>query len=259
MSFLAALKFLTIIRIPTRREASFQELGNSIVFFPVVGIIIGITLTVLNWLLGMVIPTAVVNALLIVWMVIISGGLHLDGLADTCDGIGGQKPVEARLEVMRDSRVGGFGVIGIALLLLVKFVSLNSIPQYALMFTLILMPVISRWLMVYSVFAYPYARPSGLGTVFKKEATWWKFAVATIITLAVVLGLTAWQGIAYSSLGGLVVMGVTWVIIVAVAAYFKRKFAGLTGDTYGAINEIAEVLVLILVTLMTSNRWLGMA
>ncbi len=259
MSFIAALKFLTIIRLPLRREASPQELGRSIIYFPIIGIIIGITLAVLNWLLGMVLPSSVVNALLIAWMVVISGGLHLDGFADTCDGIGGQKPVEARLQVMRDSRVGGFGVIGIALLLLVKYVSLNSIPPSSFMVTLIFMPVISRWLMVYAVFAYPYARPSGLGTVFKKEVNPLKFAIATLITLVVAMGLTAWLKNAYSSLAGLAIMGGTWVIIVAIAAYFKRKFAGLTGDTYGAINEMAEVLVLILVSLLANNQWLGLA
>ncbi len=259
MSFLAALKFLTIIRLPLRREPDPEELGRSLVYFPVVGVIIGLTLAGLNLLLGLGLPSPVVNVLLVVWMAVISGGLHLDGFADTCDGIGGQKPVEARLQVMRDSRVGGFGVIGVALLLLVKYVSLNSVPGTMQTVTLIIMPTVSRWTMVYAVFAYPYARPSGLGTVFKREANWQKFTIATIIALAVAMGLTGWAKNAYSYLGGLTIMGGTWVIIVAVAAYLKRKFAGLTGDNYGAMNEVAEVIVLILVSLLAHNQWLGLA
>ena len=259
MSFLAALKFLTIIPLPWRREASPEELGRSLVYFPVVGIIIGLILAGLSWLLGLILPPAVVNVLLIVCLAVISGALHLDGFVDTCDGIAGHKTVEARWQVMRDSRAGGFGIAGVCLLLLVKYISLNSVPESLLMLTLILMPVVSRWAMVYALFAYPYARPSGLGKVFKQEANWQRFSLATIITLAVAMVLTLLPNIAYSYLAGLAIMGGSWIIVMIVATYLKRKFAGLTGDTYGAINEVAEVSVLILVCLLAHNQWLGLA
>jgi len=259
LKFLAALRFLTIIPSPWRREASPEELGRSLVYFPVVGIIIGLILAGLSWLLGLILPLAVVNVLLIVCLAVISGALHLDGFVDTCDGIAGHKTIETRWQVMRDSRAGGFGIAGVCLLLLVKYISLNNVPEPLLMATLVLMPVISRWAMVYALFAYPYARPSGLGKVFKQEANWQRFVIATIITLAVVMGLTHWPNITYSYLAGLVIMGGTWVIVTAVAVYLKHKFAGLTGDTYGAINEVAEVCVLILVCLLAHNQWLGLA
>jgi len=259
LRFLAALKFLTTIPLPWWREASPVELGRSLVYFPVVGIIIGLILAALNWLLGLILPSAVVNVLLIASLAVISGALHLDGFADTCDGIAGHKTVEARWQVMRDSRVGGFGIAGVCLLLLIKYVSLNSVPESLLMVTLILMPVISRWAMVYALFAYSYARPSGLGKAFKQEANWQRFSLATIITLAVAMGLTRLANPAYSYLAGLVIMGGTWVIIMIMSAYLKRKFAGLTGDTYGAISEVAEVSVLILVGLLAHNQWLGLA
>ena len=258
LRFLAALKFLTIMPLPLRREATPEELGRSLVYFPVVGIIIGLVLAGLGWGLGLILPPAVVKVLLIVCLVVISGALHLDGLADTCDGIAGHKTVEARWQVMHDSRVGGFGIVGVCLLLLVKYILLNNVPQSFLMVALVLMPVISRWAMVYALVAYPYARQSGLGKVFKQGANWRGFGIATLITLTVVMGLTGLVNNAYSYLAGLAIMGGTWVIIAATAAYFKRKFAGLTGDTYGAINEIAEVCVLILVCLLASNQWLGL-
>lgn len=242
MRFLYALQFLTITPIPWRREVSPEELGRSAGYFPVVGLIIGLILVGLNWLFGLILPAAVVSALLIVSLVVITGVLHLDGFADTCDGIAGHKATEDRWRVMHDSRVGGFSIVGIVLLLLVKYVSLNSIPLPLMMTTLVLMPVISRWATVYAIFAYPYAKPSGLGKAFKQGTSWPRFTMATLIALAVAIGL--------AQLIGLAIMFLIWVMTVVMAAYLKSKFSGLTGDTYGAINEVAEVGVLILVTLL---------
>ncbi|MBI3040442.1 MAG: adenosylcobinamide-GDP ribazoletransferase [Chloroflexi bacterium] len=255
MTFLAALSFLTIIPVPHRQAITPEAVGRSIIYFPVVGAIIGLILVGLNWLLGFVLPAAVVNGLLLVALVVLSGALHLDGLADTCDGIAGHKTVEARWQVMRDSRVGAFGVIGVFLLLLVKYVSLGSLPADLLMVTLVLMPVVGRWAMVYAVFAYPYARADGLGKVFKQAASGQVFVIATVITLALAIGLARLANVAYFYLAGLAIMVGVWVIVIAMAAYLKRKFAGLTGDTYGAINEVAEVAVLILVSLLAYNGW----
>ncbi len=251
MKFLAALSFLTVIPLPRRREVSPEQVGRSIGYFPVVGIIIGLILAGLYWLLRLVLPSAVVSGLLLVCLVVLTGGLHLDGFVDTCDGIAGHKTPEARWQVMRDSRAGAFGIVGVCCLLIVKYVSLNSVPDSLMMMTLVLMPVVSRWAMVYAVFAYPYARPSGLGKVFKQAASRRRLAIATLVALAV--------AIPWFRLAGLVIMLGVWVIVASMAAYLKRKFSGLTGDTYGAINEVAEVGVLILVCLLAHNQWLGLA
>ena len=245
MKFLAALQFLTAIPLPLRRGFSPEELERSIVYFPVVGLIIGLILAGLNWLFGLFLPSAVVSALLIVSMVVITGALHLDGFVDTCDGIAGHRTVEDRWRVMHDSRAGSFGIVGVVLLLLLKYASLSSIPGPLMMITLLFMPVVGRWAMVYAIFAYPYARPSGLGKVFKQGAKWPRFTVATLITFAVAVIL-----IPLFQLAGLAVMFGVWLITVVAATYLKGKFSGLTGDTYGAINEVAEVGVLILVILL---------
>jgi len=251
LKFLAALSFLTVIPLPRRREVSPEQVGRSTGYFPVVGIIIGLILAGLYWLLRLVLPSAVVSGLLLVCLVVLTGGLHLDGFVDTCDGIAGHKTPEARWQVMHDSRAGAFGIVGVCCLLIVKYVSLNSVPDSLMMMTLVLMPVVSRWAMVYAVFAYPYARPSGLGKVFKQAASRRRLAIATLVALAV--------AIPWFRLAGLVIMLGVWAIVVAMAAYLKRKFSGLTGDTYGAINEVAEVGVLILVCLLAHNQWLGLA
>ena len=259
MALLSAIRFLTSIPLPWGREASREEFVRSVGYYPVVGLLIGLILAGLSWLLGLFLPSAVVNVLLIVALVVISGALHLDGFVDTCDGIGGHKTPEERWQVMHDSRVGGFGVIGACCLLLVKYISLNSVPQPLLMMTLVLMPVISRWAMVYAIFAYPSARPSGLGKERKQATDWPRFIMATLITLALAIGLARLANITYFYLAGPAIMLGIWVIVIALGAYFKRRFSGLTGDTYGAINEVAEVCVLILVCLLAHNQWLGLA
>lgn len=149
---------------------------------------------------------------------------------------------------MKDSRVGAFGIIGVSLLLLVKYAALNGVPSDWFVPTLVLMPVLSRWSMVYVIFAYPYAKPSGLGRVFKNEASLTGFLVATVITLAI--------AVMPAQLPGLIIMFGLWIMVTAVAFFLNTRFGGLTGDTYGAINEVAEVLVLILTSLLAHIGWL---
>jgi len=251
LSFLAALQFLTGIPVRLKRELSPAQLGRATAYFPLVGLIIGGILAGLNWLLNLILPAAVVNVLLIVALVILTGALHLDGFADTCDGIAGHKPVAERWKVMRDSRTGAFGVVGVALLLLVKYVSLDNVPPASMTAVLLFMPVVSRWAMVYAIFAFRYARPEGLGTAYKNATRWPQITAATVFTLAVAAALYP----LFSVTGFLLILGV-WIIATAFAFYLKYKFAGLTGDTYGAINEVAEVMTLIFVIVIAGSTTL---
>jgi adenosylcobinamide-GDP ribazoletransferase len=254
LKFFSALKFLTILPMYRKRVDSLEELGGSLVYYPVVGLVIGLFLVALGGLFRFVLPAPVANALVIVSLVVVTGALHLDGFIDTCDGIAGHKPPEARWQVMHDSRSGAFGVVGAVLLLLLKYVALNSLLTP---FTIVaLMPVLGRWAMVYAIFAYPYARPQGLGKGIKQSATWQRFAVASVVTLALAIGLAWVTGFRQFYLAGPAIMLGVWVIIVLAAAFFKRMFAGLTGDTYGAINEIAEVSTLLLIGVFVHTRWI---
>ncbi|MBI2850638.1 MAG: adenosylcobinamide-GDP ribazoletransferase [Chloroflexi bacterium] len=255
MEFFAALKFLTILPLFRKRVDSLEEIGGSIVYYPVVGLIIGLFLIAIKTVVSFLLPPPVTNALLIVSLVIITGALHMDGFIDTCDGIAGHKPPEARWQVMHDSRSGAFGVVGAILLMMMKYLSLNSVPPLLLNTTLLLMPVLGRWAMVYAIFAYPYARPEGLGKAIKQAVTWRTFAVVTAITLALSIAFVRMTYTHFYLTGPVIILGV-WVIIMLAAAFFKRMFAGLTGDTYGAINELAEVSTLLLVIVLTNNRWL---
>jgi adenosylcobinamide-GDP ribazoletransferase len=140
---------------------------------------------------------------------------------------------------MSDSKVGAFGIVGVVLLLLLKYVSLSSAPTLP---ALLLMPTLSRWTMVSVIFIFPYAKNSGMGLAFKQGATWQRLTIATAITLIVAAVLLKWWGLA--------LMAALWLISFGIANYFRSRLGGLTGDNYGAINEMAEVIVLILLVII---------
>jgi adenosylcobinamide-GDP ribazoletransferase len=231
-----------------KRNFTSEQIGRSTVWFPVVGFIIGAILFGLHYVLELILPAALVNALLIAVLVILSGGLHLDGLSDTVDGLAGHRTPERRLEIMRDSHIGAIGAVGLFLFLIIEYVSLNNIPDKWIPFTLLLAPTVSRWTMVYAIFVFPYARPEGLGKAFKQAVGRSEFLIATFLTLllAVILFPTA----------GPVIAAGTWIIISLAAFYIKRQIGGLTGDTYGAINEIALITVLLAINMLAFNHWL---
>jgi adenosylcobinamide-GDP ribazoletransferase len=231
-------------------------MGRSTVWFPIVGLIIGAILAFMNWIFSFFLPSAVTSGLTIVLLVIITGVMHLDGFADTCDGLAGNKPAEERWKVMHDSRNGAFGIAGMILLLLMKSVLLNSIPQAFTAPILVLMPVIGRWTMVYAIAMHPYARNEGLGKAFKDGVTRTRLVIATIITLGLAVFLAWWADVDYYYIVAIGIMTVIWIQVIAVSAYFRYKFAGLTGDTYGAINELAETGLLLIASIICFNGWL---
>jgi adenosylcobinamide-GDP ribazoletransferase len=245
LGLLAAFQFLTVL--PIKRGFTSAQIGRATVYFPLVGIFVGLVMAGVNYLLGWILPSAVVNILLVALLALLSGGLHLDGVADTMDGIAGHRTAEQRLEIMRDSRIGGFGAIGLGLILLIEYVSLNSVPDNLKWYILILAPALSRWAMVSAIFVYPYARPSGLGRAFKDAVSWQQLAIATLISILLSIFLLRTAGI--------VIMAGCWVIITGFAIYLKRQLNGLTGDTYGAINEVAMVSVFLLAILLNFNHW----
>ena len=247
MGFFAALRFLTVIPLPSRRQAVPEKVGRSLGYFPLVGLLLGLLIMGLDRGLELVLPTSVVSGLLVVVLVLATGAIHLDGFIDTCDGLVAGRTPQQRWEVMRDSRVGAFGVVGACCLLLLKYVSLAGLPESSRMAALVLMPVLGRWAVVCSISAFPYARPEGLGKAFKDGATWPGVALATIIALAASVGFLQLKGLAIMFGVGLVTLTLSLIL--------KRKFAGLTGDTYGAVIEVAEVTAVILAIAIPSWSW----
>jgi len=239
MRLLAALAFLTAI--PIRINFTHQHIGRSLAYFPVVGAILGALLVALDVMLRNVFPSLVVNALLMVAMILFTAALHLDGWMDCCDGLVGHKTLEARMRIMREPQVGAFGVAGGVMMILLKFVALASLTNPLRTLALFSVPVFSRWAMAYALYVYPYARADGKGNVFKENARRVDLIIATILALAFTLPLAGYIAIAFLVLA--------WLITLLVARFVMARIGGLTGDVYGALNELVEVTLWLLLTI----------
>lgn len=238
-----AITFLTRLPIPIPKNITDRDMGSSTPFFPLVGIIIGFMLVGVDRLFSIIFPPIVVNAIIFVSLIIITGGLHLDGLMDTCDGIFSGKDRERILEIMRDSRVGAFGVLGAIVIVVLKLSLLNVLPEGNRYNALLIFPMLARWAMVLGVTMFPYARKTpGLGVSFtdyaKKSYIIWSILPVFIVSIP----LLSWL-----SFPIIIFMGfVAWLL----GKWFSNKIGGLTGDTYGAICEITEVFALMIMCLL---------
>jgi adenosylcobinamide-GDP ribazoletransferase len=239
-SFFLAWRFLTILPGGgSEGETSPRLLGRSMGFYPLVGLLLGMILWAAYWMLSAAFSRTVCDGLVLLLLVLITGAFHLDGLADSLDGMAAGKSAQERLLIMRDHRVGTFGVVGLLSVLGIKFLALNSLPEEVLGKSLAVALVLGRWSMVELIYRAPYARPEGgLGRVFKENVKRREMilAGATSLILSVLL-LRFW--------GALLWLAVT-VFTLGIQFLFLRRLGGVTGDVLGASNEVNEVLVLIL-------------
>lgn len=207
-------------------------------FFPVVGLLLGALLAASYYLYSLIFPQPLVAALLVVTLVILTGGLHLDGFMDTMDGIFSGRSPDRQLEIMRDSRVGAFGVLGLACLLLVKFSIFTALPNHIFGMAMMLAMVLSRWSMSYVIVLFPYARKEGLGTLLNQHSGGREILLASLgaAILAVVL----------AGVAGLFMMLALWGWTHFFGHRLTSALGGLTGDIYGATAEISEILIYLL-------------
>ncbi len=243
--FLLALQFLTIIPLKFQfvKEKEIQE---SVIYFPLVGLFLGLILTAVGYSLSFINFTPILlNVILVILIIILTGGLHLDGLADTFDAFLSRKNKEEMLKIMQDSRIGTMGVLAIISIVLLKIALFYSINTPLKPQVLLLMCVLSRWSLVWAMFLFNYARREGKAKVFIQGMNLKIFILSTVIALA--CALTIWQ------IKGLVIM-----IIVALAAYLtgksvSDKIGGITGDTLGAMSELTEIVILLSIYV---NLWI---
>lgn len=229
--FVLAARFLTRLPIPGPC-AGPEELGRSASYFPGVGLLIGALVA-----LGAVGAARIwenpllAGAVAVIINAVVTGGLHLDGLMDTCDGLFGAHTRERALEIMRDPRIGSFGMLGGLCATLLRF-ALSAVPGGAGWQGLLLAPVAGRAVQVWAVAAFPYARPEGTGKAFQGGA-----GAAQVIAAVV---LAAVLGAAFAGIPGLIWLGAGCVGGAAAALAIHRRLGGLTGDSYGAVTEVAE-------------------
>ena len=239
---LVALSFLTILPVGLRNPAD-AEVSRSRGWYPLVGLLYGLLLAGLLALyqLVAVFPpyTLLSAALMVVVLGVVNRFLHLDGLMDFCDAMWGGHTVERRLEIMRDSRVGSFGVAGGFCVLLVKFAAVSTLMFSGWMLpALLLFPMVSRWTMTMLLTVFPYGRQEGIGSAFASGRRPW---LATGLAFLTILA-AAWLMLGIVGLSVLVAVSLLALLLGLWAA--RRLGGGLTGDCYGAVNEIMEAVSL---------------
>jgi adenosylcobinamide-GDP ribazoletransferase len=226
---LAAVGLLSVVPVGRLAPSDPRTLSGSVKWFPVVGAAMGLALAACDVVLRAVFSVSTATALELVGLVLLSGGLHLDGLADTADGLLPVLPRERRLEVMRAPTIGAFGAIAVALTLLVEFAALAEISVGRAQ-ALIVVATVSRWCMSLMLFTFPSATPGGLGSAFRKHVTSRDLVVATALAL-----LISWL---VSGPLSLVFLTITAAVGMLVGWWAVRQIDGCSGDVYGAAGEL---------------------
>jgi adenosylcobinamide-GDP ribazoletransferase len=233
---LLALQFLTVLTI--RKTLPFDEVafGRSAAFFPLVGGIIGGVVWGLDHLLSPLFPPVLLSVVLTAALAILSRGLHLDGLADSADGFFGGRDRQHCLDIMKDSRIGTFGVLALIGVLLLKVRALDMLVGEMRTHALFLAPLLSRWALVGMAFVSRSARDEGLGALLVRN-----------VHRRELLGASAFALVVTTIVGGhvgLLLFAVLTGILVGVTRYCHLRLGGVTGDTFGAIGELVETTVL---------------
>jgi adenosylcobinamide-GDP ribazoletransferase len=237
-----AIGFLTIFPVRQAQPPRAGDLGRAAAWFPLIGALIGALVWLVKFGLDRIFPALVSAGLCVALWAILTGGLHLDGLADCCDGMLNASPPERRLEIMRDPRIGSFGVIGLLLVLMLKTFALAALPAYPQGLAIVLAAVISRWLILWAG-RQPLARSGGLGADFALGLQKRAFILAAILPVALMLLLTLLDG---------------WPVLLAVALAHlsawgifraaRTRLCGVTGDVFGLTVEISELVILLVFT-----------
>jgi adenosylcobinamide-GDP ribazoletransferase len=235
----AAVAFLTIVPSPIRRMFTHTEMARAVGWFPLVGLAIGGLLVGVDSGTRRLWPDAVSAVLVLAAWVVVTGGLHLDGLMDSCDGLFGGRTVEDRLRILRDPRVGSFAVIGGILAMLTKYAVLAATAERTV--ALVLAPTLGRWMMAMTLAMFPYVRPEGAGRSMKDRLRIGDPVLATTIAALVVAAIVVQS----HDLRPAIAMIVALVVGLAVAAYARLRIGGVTGDVCGAVCEFTECAVLL--------------
>jgi len=223
-------------------------MGRALPWFPLVGALLGAGVVALNWAIEPVFGRGVRDVVVIAALLLATGMLHFDGFVDCCDALLGARSVEQRLEILRDSRVGAYGVGGGVLLLLARYAALEALPPGLWALAVIAAIIVGRWAMVWLITLFPYARAHGVGSGFHASPA--RLAVASGVALAL-LGALAAFGPGGTRERHALVLALLCAAGLAVALLWalwssRRLGSGLTGDTFGAANELVEVAMLAL-------------
>ena len=243
-SFFSAVIFYTVIPLPASLITSWERVAC---WASSIGLFLGLVMGSAHYLLDLVGCSSLLNgAIIATFWLGITGGLHLDGAMDTADGLAVNEP-EKRLEVMKDSNTGAFGAMALVVILLLKTITISEIT-YDIWFNLILAASWSRWGQLLAIALYPYLRPTGKGAFHKENLG--IYSDIFLSTLIVLMG--SFSGLFFNIIGWVQLLSLVsccGAIALVVGYYFYLKLGGHTGDTYGAVVEWSEVLILLFLNL----------
>ncbi|NSW51023.1 MAG: adenosylcobinamide-GDP ribazoletransferase [Anaerolineae bacterium] len=242
-----AVSFLTVL--PTRQAADYQpgDNGRAAVYFPWVGLLLAVLVIAANSLLRWFLPLPLTAVLTLALWAGLTGFLHLDGLADCADALPLPVPIERRLEILKDSRVGSFALVSLILFLYAKtaaLYTLQTLPFWQLAWILANTIVLSRWMMILLTATQASARPGGMADDFKLGLT-----RKTIILSSLLPVLLCITGIALIGLPAVVVILLLAVLTMLIARTARRRLGGITGDVIGMTVEVCELFALVLFTI----------
>jgi len=235
--FLLSLQFLTILPVKIKGQVLEEDYKGIFSYFPLVGACIGLLLALVSLILGCI-PYVAMVACILCLSIVVTGALHIDGFADTCDGFFSGKPKDKILEIMQDSRIGTMGCVGICTILILKLTFLISLPHAYFCKVLILSLTYSRWAQGLACCLCKYARTSGKSNYFFKYVNTKDIVIGAIAALIIFLILAGLKGFCIFSLG--------LIPVLIFIKFSQSKIGGMTGDTLGATNEIAELSILFL-------------
>ncbi len=241
-AFYLALQFLTRLPVPSEVDTPDEALqGRSVLFYPLVGAVIGLLLLLLHWLLEDTSTLLQAALLLGVWIAI-TGALHLDGLADLADGwVGGQGDRERTLEIMKDSQAGPMAIVALVVVLLIKLAALEVILSAGWGVILLLVPLFGRASLIAALLYMPYVRPEGLGAAQAAALPRERAEVVLVVVALVALLLLGWHAF--------LLIGATAAAFALMRQQLLSRLEGVTGDAAGAICEVAEMVALVAMAL----------
>lgn len=239
-----ALGLLTVYRLRATDTWSPELFGSAMAYYPLVGAGIGCALWSLYLLLAYVFPPLVVAALLLTGLCLVTGGVHLNGLATTMDGLSNGNDRQTTLRIFREHRLGTTGAMSVALALLIKFACLSAVPDEGMLMTLVLLGTLSRYAMVQVASFSAYARPGGgFGEPFVRGARRRDHFTATLPWSLIIV-------VCFGGVGGVLIGTLVSLATFGLQTYFRKRLGGITADVLGATNEMGEALVLVLAAMM---------
>jgi adenosylcobinamide-GDP ribazoletransferase len=234
---LATLRFFTRIPIPGGGAMPDEEFGKSLAYAPLAGLLVGVWTAGWDYGLRLVLPAGPAAVLTLLAYVGMTGGLHLDGLGDTFDGILSGRSRDRMLAIMKDSRVGSFGVLAVWFALAMNTVSIAALPGTARFAALCLWPVLGRLASVTGASLYEYVRPEGgLGKTFVEFCGKRELVIGACITLLAAGLLLGWRGLVWTA--------ADFAVTLLLLAWMTKPLGGITGDVMGAACEGTQVFAL---------------